>query len=153
MGRARRVGPPLCSFCQRPSDRANQRVCKACHSEYQKKWRANRVTVSRETFLHAVNEPPIFVYVIAEVGGEYCKVGVAGSPEDRMQLLRPGNGRELKVFRFWQIPSRAEAFGIERIVLNTYHDLIGNGEWIKASAQEVADFCDGFSRSVGDRAA
>jgi len=40
--------PKPCSRCAKPRETAG-RYCRACRARYMRKWRARRVTVSRET--------------------------------------------------------------------------------------------------------
>jgi hypothetical protein len=139
---------PLCSRCDGPRDSAG-RYCKACHAAYQKEWRSDKQFVSREKYekIIAVNLPPAFVYLIAEKGTEFCKVGVADDIEARIATLQIGNPRPLFVANCWSLASRSEAFSLESLVLKAFAGESAIGEWVKASPKRVAQFVDNVIRS------
>lgn len=58
-----------------------------------------------------------FVYVVAEEGGAYSKIGTAANPKYRLESLRNGNPRPLVIAATWRLASRDEAFKLEKAAL------------------------------------
>lgn len=72
------------------------------------------------------------VYIISEGKDGPVKVGVAANPHSRVRELQSGNPKRLHVADYWSFGTRAEAFAIERLILEEMAPYRMVGEWIDA---------------------
>jgi len=72
------------------------------------------------------------VYVISEGKFGPVKVGVAARPDLRVRELQVGNPKRLTLVDWWRFGTRAEAFAVERDVLDEMAPYRLVGEWIAA---------------------
>lgn len=78
-----------------------------------------------------------YVYVLAEEGGEYSKIGTAQRPQFRVGTIQNGNPRRLKIAMTWHMQRREDAFSIEVLALAMLGDArLPGRDWVHYDAIE-----------------
>jgi hypothetical protein len=78
------------------------------------------------------------VYVLSEDGDEYCKIGSALTVKYRVEGLRNGNPRDLKVVVDWHFASRHDSRSVETraLILCADRRLPGR-DWLRMPASSA----------------
>ena len=72
------------------------------------------------------------VYVAAEDGGDFSKVGTSVRLDNRIVQLQNGNPRQLNIVASWHLNTRRDAMRLEQYVLARMgHLRLYNRDWIK----------------------
>jgi len=71
-------------------------------------------------------------------GGDKIKVGVAGSPHDRLGSLQVGNPNKLKIIESIPFEEEEKAFEVENAVHNYLSEYHERGEWFSRDALPIA---------------
>ena len=76
--------------------------------------------------------PTTNIYIIRSSDGarQRCKIGLSGSPPDRLIHLRGSSPWPMQLVRFWKVP-RDQARSIEQEVHQRLQDRRVRGEWFK----------------------
>lgn len=77
------------------------------------------------------------VYVIAEDGNEFSKIGTAFNLTYRLAGLKNGNPRPLRIARSWHLDSREAAYAVEKVALATCAGRLPGRDWLDC-APEIA---------------
>lgn len=93
---------------------------------------------------------PLGIYVIEEVGGQYCKVGIASDGEKRLTQLGLGNPRDLRLVMFKPVPNpRRTEYAAHSKLWTRRH----RSEWFRVSGEEAAQAVEaalGIVSGLGD---
>lgn len=79
------------------------------------------------------------VYVIAEKGTKYCKVGISDNPGARLSTIQTGNPRKLFVAFRTDPMDRDFAAQIEYRLLKAMRDFRKEGEWLRVPHEILRD--------------
>lgn len=69
------------------------------------------------------------VYIIAEEGTDFIKIGVADRPQSRVSCLQTGNPRQISLHVTYPFPSREQAMQAERKMHEMFERTRAVGEW------------------------
>ncbi len=84
-----------------------------------------------------------YLYIIHELGEyDWCKVGRAAHPIDRLSDMQCGNRRKLSLFAAWSMPN-----GLDKRLEAQVHGLMcfkrGRGEWFNLSPNDAQSIIAG----------
>jgi hypothetical protein len=81
------------------------------------------------------------VYVLAEEGDAFCKIGTTSTPHHSIQQLQNGNPRQMRVVADWHFASRALARSVESKALDSAGLLrLERRNWLECSPEAAVGF-------------
>lgn len=84
-----------------------------------------------------MRELPTYVYVIAEAGTQFLKIGVARNPNTRILELQTGNPRKLSLEFYQAVPTKRRAQQVEYRAHGSLMKWRAVGEWFECPIIEA----------------
>ena len=81
------------------------------------------------------------VYILAEEGNEFCKIGSAANPKYRIDQLQAGNPRRIRMVSAWRLCNRDAALAVESLALKNAGLLrLDRRDWLQCTPEAAIAF-------------